>query len=225
MTSPVLVLICSGSEWREVKKFHVPTSLFVSPFGEYFLNQINDRAFIFIQSGVGKVSAAAASEHAVLRFAPQAVVNLGTCGGIGGLVQVGDILLAQRTVIYDIHELMGDAAAAVARYTSDLDLSWLPQPPPLPVITATLVSADSDLRVESIPGLRQQYGALGADWESGALAWVAQRHNLPCLILRGVTDLVSAEGGEAYGNIEHYHRGTSLVMPRLLSSLPAWFAA
>ena len=39
--------------------------------------------------------------------------------------------------------------------------------------------------------LRDELGAVACDWESGAIAWVAARNHLPCLILRGVSDLVA----------------------------------
>jgi adenosylhomocysteine nucleosidase len=61
---------------------------------------------------------------------------------------------------------------------------------------------------------------LSADWESGAIAWVAERNGIPCLILRGVTYLVSPESGEAYGNIELFRERTITVMVRLLEILP-----
>jgi adenosylhomocysteine nucleosidase len=43
-----------------------------------------------------------------------------------------------------------------------------------------------------------------------------------CLVLRGVTDLVSPESGEAYGNIELFHENTKTVMKTLIEQLPDW---
>jgi hypothetical protein len=71
----------------------------------------------------------------------------------------------------------------------------------------------------------KSYGAAAADWESGAIAWVAQRCGVRCLILRGVTDLVDSSGGEAYGEIEVFHSGTRRVMENLIHHLPAWLNA
>lgn len=224
MSAPVLVLISSKSEWRVVKAFYPQSNLQTTPYGEWCEVPHASADLIFCQGGVGKVSAAASTDYAIHRWQPGCVINLGTCGGIAGMVQVGEIVLAQKTVIYDIYEQMGDPAAAIARYTTEIDLSWLPQPYPIPVHPVTLVSADRDLMAVDIPALRQHYTAVVADWESGAIAWVAARHHLPTLILRGVTDLVNNEGGEAYGNIEQYHTHTPSVMERLLRSLPDWLS-
>ncbi len=223
MSAPLLALVSSKSEWRAVKAHYPHASVSTTPYGEQFELHLEKNHFIFCQGGVGKVSAAASTDYAVQRWQPRAVVNPGTCGGIAGEIEIGEIVLARQTVIYDIYEQMGDASAAVARYATTLNLNWLPQPYPLTVRPATLVSADRDLQAADIPILREKFNAVAADWESGAIAWVTARYNLPCLILRGVTDLVGGAGGTAYGNIEQYHANTQLIMPRLLESLPAWF--
>jgi nucleoside phosphorylase len=98
----------------------------------------------------------------------------------------------------------------------------LPDPLPHPVQRGLLVSADRDILAADIPGLVEKYGASAADWESGAIAWVAKRNGVRCLILGGVTDLVSANGGEAYGNIGLFHENTKMVMERLIEHLPDW---
>jgi nucleoside phosphorylase len=57
---------------------------------------------------------------------------------------------------------------------------------------------------------------------SGAIAWVANRNLTPLLILRGVTDLVGSQGGEAYGNLPFYTQATKEIIQRLIASLPGW---
>lgn len=128
------------------------------------------------------------------------MINLGSCGGLKGYAKRGEVILAKKTLIYDIIEGMTDAGAAIDHYTVAFDLSWLPDPPPQPVTIATLISADRDIVPAQVPDLVQRYNAAVADWESGAITWVARRNNLPCLILRAVSDLVDETAGEAYGD-------------------------
>jgi adenosylhomocysteine nucleosidase len=95
----------------------------------------------------------------------------------------------------------------------------------MPVQRDLLVSGDRDLVVEEVPMLRAHFGAAAGDWESGAIAYVAARNGVRCLILRGVTDLVGADGGEAYdGSVAFYRAQARIVMTRLLDALPAWLA-
>jgi adenosylhomocysteine nucleosidase len=162
-------------------------------------------------------------QYVIDKYAPHIVVNLGTCGGFEGQVDQGEIILVDQTYVYDIVELMGDLDI-VSYYASSLDLSWLAEPYPYPVRRGMIASADSDLPPGKIPSLKEQ-GAIAADWESAALAWVAQRNNSRLLILRGVSDIVSEEGGEAYDNIEIFNERARGIMQQLIEQLPEWLNA
>jgi adenosylhomocysteine nucleosidase len=203
-----------------------PPKLETSPHGEWFAHVAPDA--IFFHGGWGKIAAAASTEYAIARWNPKLLVNLGTCGGVAGEIERYAIVLADKTVVYDIVEMMGDSAEAIRDYSTDLDLSWLPadiaKKLPADFVRATLLSADKDLDPAELSRLRANYGIRAADWESGAIAWVAVRkHRRRLLILRGVSDLVSeSSGGQAYGKPEEFVNGTREVMQKLLRSLPAW---
>jgi adenosylhomocysteine nucleosidase len=150
------------------------------------------------------------------------LVNLGTCGGFQGRIEQGTIILVEKTIIYDIVEQMTGADEAIDHYSIKLDLNWLPRITPSPVARGLLVSADRDIMVEDIDMLIKKYDAVAADWESGAIAWVAQKNNQRLLILRGVSDLVGGEGGEVYGDYELFMGRTKEIMRRLIDVLPKW---
>jgi adenosylhomocysteine nucleosidase len=214
----IIVLISANSEWQAVKEILAPDKIDLSPFGESF----DQQGLKFFQSGWGKVSAATTAQYAIDHWQPYLLVNLGTCGGFEGRIARGTIILVTRTIIYDIVEQMSDPDEAILHYSTQLETSWLPDPLPHNVARGLLVSADRDILANDIPGLVEKYAAVAADWESGAIAWVARKNGLHCLILRGVTDLVGASGGEAYGNIEIFHENTKAVMRELLEQLPDW---
>jgi len=46
-----------------------------------------------------------------------------------------------------------------------------------------------------------------------------------CLIVRAVSDLVGASGGEAYGNLELFHQSAQTLMRCLVEQLPIWLRA
>ena len=214
----ILVLISANSEWQAVKEILAPPEIQATPLGETF----EVRKLTYFHGGWGKISAAATAQYVIDHFQPHLLVNLGTCGGFKGRIARGTVILVTRTIVYDILEQMSDPEEAIHHYSTELDLSWLPGLLPHSVQRGLLVSGDRDIIVKDIPDLVEKYGAVAADWESGAIAWVAMRNGVRCLILRGVTDLVSAEGGEAYGNIEIFHENTKLVMKTLIDQLPDW---
>ena len=222
----VLVLISANAEWRAVKEILTPTQIQSTPLGEYFdfMPGIGTPGapIRFFHGGWGKISAAATAQSAIDRWQPDLLVNLGTCGGFAGRIARGAILLVTRTIVYDIIEQMSNPDEAISYYSTEIDLSWLHESYPHPVRPGLLVSADRDIVASDIPGLVEKYAAVAADWESGAIAWVAKRNGVRCLILRGVTDLVSPTGGEAYGNIQIFHTNTKTIMQILIEQLPDW---
>jgi adenosylhomocysteine nucleosidase len=218
----ILVLISADAEWRAISRLIPAPPRLVSPFGEYFSVRLGMETYLFFQGGWGKIAAAASTQYVIDRWRPRLLVNLGTCGGFEGRIERGTILLVEKTIVYDITEQMGDAQGAIDHYTTDIDLSWLRQPYPLAVRRSLLVSGDRDLLVEDVPRLAARYGAVAGDWESGAIAWAAARSHTPLLILRGVTDLVGASGGEAYGDLALFEQAAEEVLARLVQSLPGW---
>ncbi len=227
-SSRIVILISALAEWQVVLQTYPKVDLQRSPFGAYFyanlpVSQGTERV-IFFQGGWGKINAAASTQYVIDHFSPSYLINLGTCGGFEGEVQLGEIILAQRTLVYDIMEQMGDPKAAIAAYTTDIDLSWLGTAYPTPVTSTTLVSADRDIIVEQIPHLKANYQAVAGDWESGAIAHIAACNQIRCLILRGVSDLVGPSGGEAYGNKGVFRAGAKTIMHTLLTALPGWIA-
>lgn len=224
----VVVLISANVEWQVVHGLFPDVTCQTSPFGQWFQAHLTVNNHleptVFFHGGWGKISAAASTQYVIDHWSPMLLVNLGTCGGIEGEVEIGTILLVERTLVYDILELMSDSIAAITHYTTELDLSWLRDPLPVSARRSLLVSADRDLVVEDIPYLKAKFAAIAGDWESGAIAYVAARNRVRCLILRGVSDLVGNKGGEAYGNFNLFTERTKIIMHGLLDALPAWIA-
>lgn len=219
-----IILISAEAEWRAVQAVYPDAVYSRSPFGEYFSSNSTGWECIYFQGGWGKISAAASAQYVIDHFKPDLLVNLGTCGGFSGEIQRGEIVLVEKTVVYDIFEQMGDTDAPIAHYTTEIDLDWLKGSDPHSVRRTLLVSGDRDLLQEELPKLKERFQAVAGDWESGAIAWVAQRNQTPLLILRGVTDLVGEQGSAAYGDLNYFEKAALEIMQNLLKTLPGWLA-
>ncbi|MBC8505044.1 MAG: 5'-methylthioadenosine/S-adenosylhomocysteine nucleosidase [Anaerolineales bacterium] len=220
----IVVLISADIEWQVIGELFPEADTQVSPFGEWFSLSLSPSLspITFFHGGWGKIAAAASTQYAIDRWGPDLLVNLGTCGGFAGEIEKGEIILVEHTIVYDIIEQMGDLDEHIAHYTTDLDLSWLGDDYPKDARRSLLVSGDRDLLVEDIPELKSRYGAIAGDWESGAIAWVAQRNGVKTLILRGVSDLVGDDGSLAYGDMEYFKDGAREIMGRLLKIMTEW---
>lgn len=223
-----VILISANAEWKVVRKHFKQPSVLGSPYGEWFSITFDrfpslDQPVVLMHGGWGKVAAAASTQYAISRWKPKMVINIGTCGGFDGEIEKGEVILVEKTLIYDIYEQMGDPDEHINYYATKIDTTWLKEPLPLPVTRTLLVSGDRDLFCEEVPLLKSKYSAIAGDWESGAIAWVSSLNRTQCLILRGVTDLVGESGGEAYeGKVNTFYENTDLIMKKLLNSLPLW---
>jgi adenosylhomocysteine nucleosidase len=220
-----VVLVSADGEWTVLLSLLAVATVRDSPLGAYFDQPIGGRPVRFFHGGWGRVSAAATTQYVIDQFHPDLLINLGTCGGFEGRIERGAIILVERTIIYDIVEQMTDGAEAIGHYSTNLDLQWLPSVLPTSVSRGLLLSGDRDIVVEDIPQLVRKYNAVAADWESGAIAWVAARSHQRLLILRGVSDLVGRGGGEAYGDYGLFLSRTREILTQLLDVLPAWLSA
>lgn len=218
-----VVIISAIAEWVGVKPLFPESKIEMFPYGECFTATIAGREIQFFHSGWGKIASAGTMQYVIDHHAPDLIVNLGTCGGFEGVVNQGDVILVEQTIVYDIVELMGDLDIA-NYYASSLDVSWLANPLPHPARRALVASADSDLPPGKIPSLKSR-GVVAADWESAALAWVARKNDTRLLILRAVSDIVNEQEGEAYDNIEIFNERAKEIMRKLIAQLPDWLDA
>lgn len=223
-----VVLVSANIEWQALlERFYPAVKPKESPLGQWFKTEMDvvgqREPVLFFHGGWGKIAAAASTQYVIDRWSPKVVLNMGTCGGFSSEIERGTVVLVDRVIVYDIIEQMTDPEESLAHYTTNIDLSWLEEPYPQLVRRTLLVSADRDLVAEEIPQLKARYGAVAGDWESGAIAWVSARNNTRCLILRGVTDLVGGDGGQAYdGNLHVFVEGTAEVFATILPHLPQW---
>jgi adenosylhomocysteine nucleosidase len=226
----VVVIISAYAEWKVIRELFPAVELDHSPFGECFIENVNinydeDDAeksidVVFFHGGWGKISAAASAQFVIDLYQPELLLNLGTCGGFKGEIDRGSIILAEKTIVYDIYELMYPNQDHIDHYTTEIDVAWLDEEFPYQVQKTLLVSGDRDLSLKDIPELKAKYQAIAGDWESGAIAYIARLNKVPAIIMRGVSDLVGEDGGEAYANVEIFERNTQQIMKKLVENLP-----
>lgn len=222
----IIIVVSANAEWKVIKSIFQKENYQPTPWGEFFETKIattkNQVSVIFFHEGWGKTSAAGATQFAIDKWNPRYLINLGTCGGFEGKVERFDILLVNKTIVYDIREAMGDSNQAIDDYSTELDLSWLKIEERDSVKQYLLISADRDIVPQDMTELEKRYHAIAADWESASIAYTCKRNNKKVIILRGVSDIVSQSHGEAYNNEQAFRYGAEVVMKKLINQLPTW---
>ena len=62
--------------------------------------RLGAREVVLVRCGIGKVSAARCTQVLIDRFAPGAVINTGIAGGLASGLAVGDIVVADLSLIH-----------------------------------------------------------------------------------------------------------------------------
>lgn len=217
------ILVSANGEWDAVVSILQPSSLQQSLSGTYFQTRIDGQPCLFFHSGWGKIATAASTQFVIDHYQPDLVINIGTSGGFSGSSEVGEILLVNETLIYDIVERMDDPIVALNHYRTKNDLSWITHPLPAGTRQARIATADQDIDFKAFDLLTKTHQADAADWETGAFAWVAARNQVPWLALRAVSDLVTPLGSETDNGVDLWRSRLDHLMRNILAELPFYF--
>jgi adenosylhomocysteine nucleosidase len=142
---------------------------------------------------------------------------LGTCGGVAQNVKERDIILANRTIQYDVIERFGEPTESFEKdQETIIDVSWAEKCGSSEIsYVGAIASADQDLSLESRDKL-QEAKILAADWESASIAKVCELNRIRCLILRGVSDIPQGSSSSKASQDLHYCNNTPIIIERLV---------
>jgi len=136
-------------------------------------------------SGMGGIKAAAATEYAIGSRGARIVVNPGICGTISSRLKPGDICRIRETADGDAL-LLGNTSSGLPLHLSG---GWDNLP------TARLASVTEPV----FGGERRERLSAHAelvDMEGHAVAQACAHHSIPCILLKGVSDLADDSGRE-----------------------------
>lgn len=161
---------------------------------------IADRRLLLVRSGIGAVNAATAAAIAIHAVRTPLVVSVGSAGGLGPDVRIGDVVVGN-----DHAFAMADATAFgyVRGQIPGMPASY-PGAPALVerarnragVLVGQMISGDAFIDARTVDHYRAAFPeALTADMETAAIAQVCHFFDVPYLAVRGVSDLCGPEAG------------------------------
>ena len=171
----------------------------------------NERYDLFvINSGIGEIAAAAATGLLIDRYEVELVVNFGVVGGLTEEMALSKTCVVTRVVHYDF-DLSGIDPVQPAQYPGYEDI-YLPTDEELvkralqicpelkPVICA---SADKFVGNQADKErLHRLYDADICEMESAAVLLTCRRNEVPCLMIKAVSDGLTGGGEEFYEAVQ-----------------------
>lgn len=218
----VLIVIAADIEWQIARRI-----LLIDSQSELAPGQsatlMSWPGTVILRSGWGKVAAAASTQRAIDIHHPDLVICLGTCGGIFGRVQLGDLVIIRRALMHDLRPLIGDVEAEHIHYISTADPVLLSHIADFANLTpVTIGTGDRDLDENEARSIAEQLQVDVVDWEAAAIAFVARQNDVPWVILKGVSDMVTSSD-DAIDLHRSYAEGAEQVMTGLIEILGSLF--
>lgn len=174
---------------------------------------VSDKPVLLVQTGIGKVNAAMATALLIEKFAPKAIVNIGSAGGFAPNVSVGDIVVGTDCLYSDADATcfgyaMGQVPKMPPCYPADENLLKIAQGLAENADFCGLVRFGTILTSDSFmsePTVAKRLITLfpqahAADMEGAAVAQVAHVMNTPCLNLRSISDIAGDDAANSFDN-------------------------
>ncbi|MEL4503745.1 5'-methylthioadenosine/adenosylhomocysteine nucleosidase [Luteococcus sp. H138] len=226
--SEVLLLAAMAEETRPVLDGRQATELEVAR-GRAWRLESDGLEITLVTCGIGLVNSAAATAVAIETYQPRYVISLGSAGGLGTDVRVGDIIVGDsyryadadsRIFGYELGQIptmpkayQGDPGLLELVRADDADAT---------VHVGGIVSGNSFVAGDVTTVVRGRFpDALAADMESTAIAQVAHRYQLPFICVRSISDLCSPNADDEFkGSIDDVAQRSADAVWRLVARLP-----
>ncbi len=156
------------------------------------VGEVGGTPVVVVRCGIGKVAAARTAAELAHRFAPRAMVVLGTAGALASAVRVGDLVLATEGIQHDLGVREGRRATADAALRAELVATARTLVLPGSVREGTVLTGDRAC-VTFRRRLRLRFAfrrdrPLVVEMEGAAAGCVAASLGIPHAILRVATD-------------------------------------
>lgn len=184
--------------------------------GTFYSGTLAGREVVLLRGGVGKVNAALTAALLIERWQPELIVNIGSAGGIGDGLRIGDVVVGTEHAYSDVDATAfsryeyGQVPRMPARYKAAEQLvaaalRLAVTQPDLRVVSGLITTADSFIgNRDAADFIRTRFPeSLVTDMESAAIAQAAYWFQVPFLAVRSVSDIAGGGAGELFeGNLE-----------------------
>ena len=183
---------------------------------KFYMGNINNKEYVIVKSGVGKVNAARTTQILIDKFDIDYIINFGTAGGINYNLQIGDVVIGKTLLQHDFDtSAFGDEkfyiTGAGKEFKSDDELIEKIESimtklnENFNIIIGTIATGDifvSD--PEQKVKILMECKADCVEMEGAAIAQVCNLSKVPCVVIRGISDIPNGENNidfEEYAGI------------------------
>lgn len=206
--------VASKDEWINVRKIYQVNDILIneSPFSEYFYAAINNSKCLFYRSMVRKVLSAASTQWMIDHFNITHIIVIGTCAGVNFDHQELDVFQFKSTCQCDVmvYELTNQLCKGEIELYCFNKLSHLK--------SGKISTQDKTLVLAKDAEMLRNENIDCDDMESAAVATVCSINNIPCTVIKGISDF--ANGIENFNDQSNkYEKNTIIIMNKICNEI------
>lgn len=191
------IIAAMDAEITEIEKFVNVTSKQTIARSEFIYGTIKDKDVVLCKSGVGKGMASMSTTLLCMNHCLEAIINIGTAGGLIEEENVLDLIISDTVVQadYDTTPIDGPSGLGLS-FQADASLKEscikACQTNHIPYHVGTIASQDLFMqKEEDFQKLMKNFpDSICSEMEAGAIAQVASAFQIPYVIVRSISDTI-----------------------------------
>lgn len=215
------IIVALKSESEELLKKAENVKEFKVLDKKAYSGKIENKDFILVISGIGKVSAALTTQVVIDKFRPEYVLNFGTCGGMNNDVKVLNYYAIEKCCQYDFD--LTDLEDVPLGYIQEYDTVFFPSSTSgLDFLEkSTLASADKFTSKEKDVLTINSLGCSICDMEGAAIAQVCLSNKIPLVIIKGISDVYGSgvESEQFFRNLKTVGQGFPSIIKKVINNI------
>ena len=223
------VITAMSSEYKQLAALLKNSTEIQGDIFNYIKGEMNQHEIILMQSGIGKVNAAAGTVELIRNFAPQCIISTGCAGGIDTCLDVMDVVVSQKLVYHDVwcgEGSYGQVQGLPAYFEGNETLLQCAASlqTDTKIWSGLICTGDKFITDRSeLDTIKEKFSdGLAVDMESTAIAQVAYLYKVPFISFRIISDTPGAKNhSEQYQNFWGEMANRSFkVTETFLASIP-----
>ena len=154
----------------------------VEPYGgvEYHKGTLAGKQVVVCCAGMGKANAAATTQVLITKFCAEKIIFSGIAGNMTSKIGIGDVVIGKTVLYHDAQlDMICQNPPFLKEYTGD------------PALIAAAEKACADAGVKALAGK-----IATGEMEGAAVSQIAAKNDVPCVILRAMSDNADEDGHE-----------------------------
>ncbi len=192
------IIVAESEEMEAVK--NIMKNIEIKNIYEFkvVIGEINNKTYILIKSGVGKVNAARTAQILIDKFDIEYIINVGSAGALNAKLNIGDIVIGSKLVQHDFDvTAFGREKGYISEvgkfFESDLEIIKKAKEVKINdinIVLGTIASGDifcTDVKMKE--EIRKEFNADCVEMEGAAIAQVCFLSKVPFIIIRSISDI------------------------------------